>query len=616
MPERRPLPWAWNRSARILLVLTAGTLGATLAGLVGDDLPAPTPLPTFEVDANTAPQAVLEALPGLGPSRAAAIVDAREARPFRSLAELDRRVKGIGPVTAAALEAVSPVRSRPPGPLIRPHPGDDPGAAETSCRTSSSRPPISRPATSPGRSTSWSAAIKEGKPHQTLLGVTGSGKTFTMANVIARLGKPALVMSHNKTLAAQLYGEFKEFFPHNAVRYFVSYYDYYQPEAYIPQRDIYIEKDSSINEEIERLRLACTSALVSRNDVIVIASVSCIYGLGSPDDYRKMMVKLKLGQTIDRDEMLLRFVDIQYDRNDVDFARGKFRVRGDVVELWPAYEEVGFRIELFGDEVETLAVIDPDLGRGAGEEGGDVRLPGQALRPARGADQGGRRGDPRRARRAPQAAQGARQAPRSPAARGPDAVRHRDAPGGRLLLGDRELQPPPLRPEAGRDAEHAARLLPARQPPVHRRVARQPRPDPRDVRRRLQPQDRPWSSTASASPAPSTTARSGSTSGRRSSASGSSSRPPPATTRSPCPAARSSSRSSAPPACSTRSSASSPPGARSPRCWPRPEADRQGRARPDHHPDQAPGRGPVPLPQGARAQAASGSTPSSTPSSG
>ena len=200
------------------------------------------------------------------------------------------------------------------------------------------------------------------KPHQTLLGVTGSGKTFTMANVIARMGRPALVMSHNKTLAAQLYGEFKEFFPHNAVRYFVSYYDYYQPEAYIPQRDIYIEKDSSINEEIERLRLATTSALVSRNDVIVIASVSCIYGLGSPDDYRKMMVPLKVGQQVDRDEVLLRFVDIQYERNDVDFSRGKFRVRGDVVELWPAYEEFGFRIELFGDEVETLAVIDPTSG--------------------------------------------------------------------------------------------------------------------------------------------------------------------------------------------------------------------------------------------------------------
>jgi excinuclease ABC subunit B len=205
-------------------------------------------------------------------------------------------------------------------------------------------------------------ALREGRPHQTLLGVTGSGKTFTMANVIAQLGKPTLVMSHNKTLAAQLYGEFREFFPHNAVRYFVSYYDYYQPEAYIPQRDIYIEKDASINDEIERLRLAATSALVSRQDVIVVASVSCIYGLGSPEDYRKMMVRLKVGETIDRDEMLMRLVDIQYDRNDIEFTRGKFRVRGDVVELWPAYEEIGFRIELFGDEVETLAVIDPLTG--------------------------------------------------------------------------------------------------------------------------------------------------------------------------------------------------------------------------------------------------------------
>jgi excinuclease ABC subunit B len=206
------------------------------------------------------------------------------------------------------------------------------------------------------------AGLRGGQKHQTLLGVTGSGKTFTMANVIARQDRPALVMSHNKTLAAQLYSEFKEFFPHNAVRYFVSYYDYYQPEAYIPQRDIYIEKDASINDEIERLRLAATSALVSRNDVIVVASVSCIYGLGSPEDYRKMMVRLALGGMIDRDEMLLKLVDIQYDRNDVSFERGKFRVRGDVVEVWPAYEEFACRIELFGDEVEALAVIDPLTG--------------------------------------------------------------------------------------------------------------------------------------------------------------------------------------------------------------------------------------------------------------
>jgi excinuclease ABC subunit B len=204
--------------------------------------------------------------------------------------------------------------------------------------------------------------FRQGQLHQTLMGVTGSGKTYTMANVVARYGRPTLVMSHNKTLAAQLYAEFKEFFPRNAVRYFVSYYDYYQPEAYIPQRDIYIEKDAAVNDEIERLRLACTSALVSREDVLVVASVSCIYGLGSPEDYRKMMVRLQVGDMIDRDEVLLRFVDIQYDRNDVSFERGKFRVRGDVIELWPAYEEIAYRIELFGDEVERLGIIDPLTG--------------------------------------------------------------------------------------------------------------------------------------------------------------------------------------------------------------------------------------------------------------
>ncbi len=205
--------------------------------------------------------------------------------------------------------------------------------------------------------------FRSGKKSQTLLGVTGSGKTFTMANVIARLNRPTLVLSHNKTLAAQLYSEFLEFFPNNAVRYFVSYYDYYQPEAYIPQRDIYIEKDAAINQEIDRLRLAATSALISRRDVIVVASVSCIYGLGSPDDYRKMMVYLKIGDTVDRDTLLRKFVDIQYERNDVAFDRGKIRVRGDVVEIWPAYEETALRIELFGDEVEAISIIDPVSGQ-------------------------------------------------------------------------------------------------------------------------------------------------------------------------------------------------------------------------------------------------------------
>ena len=205
--------------------------------------------------------------------------------------------------------------------------------------------------------------FRAGSKCQTLLGVTGSGKTFTMANVIAQLNRPALILSHNKTLAAQLYAEFLDFFPNNAVRYFVSYYDYYQPEAYIPQRDIYIEKDAAINQEIDRLRLAATSALISRRDVIVVASVSCIYGLGSPDDYRKMMVYIKRGDILDRDSLLRKFVDIQYGRNDVAFDRGKFRVRGDVVEIWPAYEETALRIELFGDEVEAIAVIDPVSGQ-------------------------------------------------------------------------------------------------------------------------------------------------------------------------------------------------------------------------------------------------------------
>jgi excinuclease ABC subunit B len=204
--------------------------------------------------------------------------------------------------------------------------------------------------------------LRRGERHQVLMGVTGSGKTFTMANVIQQVQRPVLVMSHNKTLAAQLYSEFKEFFPHNAVHYFVSYYDYYQPEAYIPQRDIYIEKDAAINQQIERLRLAATSALVSRPDVIIVASVSCIYGLGSAEDYRSMMIGLEVGAAVDRDEVLSKLVNIQYERNDVEFQPGKFRVRGDCVEVWPTYEETALRIEFWGDEVEQLSVIHPTSG--------------------------------------------------------------------------------------------------------------------------------------------------------------------------------------------------------------------------------------------------------------
>ncbi|MGI9516051.1 MAG: excinuclease ABC subunit UvrB [Pirellulaceae bacterium] len=204
--------------------------------------------------------------------------------------------------------------------------------------------------------------LEDDRKNQVLMGVTGSGKTFTMANVIQQIQKPTLVISHNKTLAAQLYAEFRDFFPRNAVHYFVSYYDYYQPEAYIPQRDIYIEKDASINEEIDRLRLATTSSLVSRDDVIIVASVSSIYGLGSPEDYKRMMVALRKGDTIDRDDMLSRLIDVQYQRNDIAFERSRFRVRGDCVEVWPSYEEFAYRIELWGDEVEQLSYINPLTG--------------------------------------------------------------------------------------------------------------------------------------------------------------------------------------------------------------------------------------------------------------
>ena len=201
--------------------------------------------------------------------------------------------------------------------------------------------------------------FKEGNQFQTLLGVTGSGKTFTMANVIQELQKPTLVIAHNKTLAAQLYGEFKEMFPENAVEYFVSYYDYYQPEAYVPSTDTYIAKDSAINEEIDKLRLSATAALVERRDVVIIASVSCIYGLGSPADYQNMMVSLRPGQEKDRDEVIRKLISIQYARNDMDFHRGTFRVRGDVLEIFPAnFSETAYRVEFFGDEIDRITEID------------------------------------------------------------------------------------------------------------------------------------------------------------------------------------------------------------------------------------------------------------------
>ncbi|HLU26654.1 MAG TPA: excinuclease ABC subunit UvrB [Longimicrobiales bacterium] len=218
--------------------------------------------------------------------------------------------------------------------------------------------------------------FQSGLRAQTLLGVTGSGKTVTMASVIAALGKPALVMSHNKTLAAQLYGELKQFFPRNAVEYFISYYDYYQPEAYVPATDTYIEKDASINEDIDRLRLRATSSLMEREDVVIVASVSCIYGLGDPREYRELMLVVEVGQQISRRDILQGLVRIQYARNDYEFVRGAFRVRGDVIEVFPAYDEQAIRIELWGDEVERISRFDPLTGETI------VRLPRAAIYPA------------------------------------------------------------------------------------------------------------------------------------------------------------------------------------------------------------------------------------------
>ncbi len=200
--------------------------------------------------------------------------------------------------------------------------------------------------------------ILRGDKYQTLLGATATGKTFVMAAIIEQVQKPTLVIAHNKTLAAQLYSEFREFFPHNAVEYFVSYYDYYQPEAYVPKQDLYIEKDSEINEEIERLRLAATSALLSRRDVVIVASVSCIYGLGSPEEFGGVRLSLKRGETRNRDKVLRHLVEIHYARNDLDLTRGKFRVRGDTLEVAPAYGTLAYRIEFFGDEIERIAEID------------------------------------------------------------------------------------------------------------------------------------------------------------------------------------------------------------------------------------------------------------------
>jgi excinuclease ABC subunit B len=209
---------------------------------------------------------------------------------------------------------------------------------------------------------SLTRGVFDGDKHQVLLGVTGSGKTFSMAKVIEEVNRPALILAHNKTLAAQLYHEFKSFFPHNAVEYFVSYYDYYQPEAYIPAGDVYIEKEATVNDELDKLRLSATKSLFERRDCIIVASVSCIYGLGSPEAYYGMLLFLEKGQKIKREEIVRKLVEILYERTDGEFRRGTFRVRGDIIEVFPTYDDTAYRIELWGDEVESLAQIDPLFG--------------------------------------------------------------------------------------------------------------------------------------------------------------------------------------------------------------------------------------------------------------
>src|SRR5438094_541786 len=204
--------------------------------------------------------------------------------------------------------------------------------------------------------------VKDGEKHQVLLGVTGSGKTFTMAKVVEAVNRTTLVLAHNKTLAAQLYHEFRNFFPENAVEYFVSYYDYYQPEAYVPASDVYVEREATINDELDKLRMSATRSLFERRDCLIVSSVSCIYGLGSPEAYYGMLLVLEKGQRISRQDIVRRLVEIQYERNDIEFRRGAFRVRGDVIEVFPTYDDMAYRIELFGDEVDALSQIDPLFG--------------------------------------------------------------------------------------------------------------------------------------------------------------------------------------------------------------------------------------------------------------
>ena len=333
--------------------------------------------------------------------------------------------------------------------------------------------------------------IRAGERDVVLLGATGTGKSATTAWLIERLQRPTLVMAPNKTLAAQLANELREMLPHNAVEYFVSYYDYYQPEAYIAQTDTYIEKDSSINDDVERLRHSATSSLLSRRDVVVVASVSCIYGLGTPQSYLDRSVELKVGDEVPRDGLLRLLVDVQYTRNDMAFTRGSFRVRGDTVEIIPSYEELAVRIEYFGDEIEALYYMHPLTGDVVRKVDSLRVFPGHPLRRGPGAD-GARDLDHREgARGAPGRTRGPGQAAGGAAAADAHQLRRRDDAPGRLLLGHRELLAAHRRPRRGHRARDAARLLPRRLPDGHRRIARHGAADRRHVRGRHVAQAQP-----------------------------------------------------------------------------------------------------------------------------
>ena len=343
---------------------------------------------------------------------------------------------------------------------------------------------------------------------QVLLGVTGSGKTFTMAKVIEAVQKPTLILAPNKTLAAQLYGEMKSFFPDNAVEYFVRYYDYYQPEAYVPRTDTYIEKDAQINEQIDRMRHAATQSLLERNDVVIVASVSCIYGIGSVETYAKMVVKLEVGGRIDRDTLAKALVDLQYRRNDTAFQRGTFRLRGEIVDIFPShYEDRAWRVTLFGDEIE----VDPRIRSADRRQDRDAeRDHGLRQQPLRDAAADADPGDPRHQDGAEAAAGGTDrggQAAGGGAAEPAHDVRHRNDGDDRLLQGDRELFALSDRPQSGRSAADAVRIPAGERAADRRRKPRHGAADRRHVSRRLQPQDRCCRSSASACRPASTTGR-------------------------------------------------------------------------------------------------------------